>query len=260
MLADDDGRDLHLPHYIELFGGVDLPRAAAPLRGPAAQGARLHGRRPDDRRAGDDRAGRRRRAGGAHDRPRGHNRLPVVEHGRLVGVVTRVDVLEALTREAEPVPLRAVARVDVGAIERNAARLRAGLAGGRRAVRVVKADGYGHGAVAGRPRRPGGRGATWLAVATAEEARALRAAGIDGPLLVLGALSETSCRWRSRRAPTSSPGARASSHGLAARRRARARACQARHRHGPAGHARPRGGHARRRGASPRRRRSSWRA
>jgi CBS domain-containing protein len=29
----------------------------------------------------------------------GHNRLPVVEHGRLVGVVTRVDVLQALAGE-----------------------------------------------------------------------------------------------------------------------------------------------------------------
>ncbi|MDO8187508.1 CBS domain-containing protein [Conexibacter sp. JD483] len=31
---------------------------------------------------------------------RKHNRLPVVEHGRLVGVVTRLDVLEALVSEA----------------------------------------------------------------------------------------------------------------------------------------------------------------
>jgi CBS domain-containing protein len=29
----------------------------------------------------------------------GHNRLPVTEHGRLAGVVTRVDVLDALARE-----------------------------------------------------------------------------------------------------------------------------------------------------------------
>ena len=28
-----------------------------------------------------------------------HNRLPVVEHGRLIGVVTRIDVLDALTAE-----------------------------------------------------------------------------------------------------------------------------------------------------------------
>jgi CBS domain-containing protein len=30
-----------------------------------------------------------------------HNRLPVTEHGRLVGVVTRVDVLDALTSDEE---------------------------------------------------------------------------------------------------------------------------------------------------------------
>jgi CBS domain-containing protein len=30
-----------------------------------------------------------------------HNRLPVIEHGRLVGVVTRVDVLDALTSDEE---------------------------------------------------------------------------------------------------------------------------------------------------------------
>jgi CBS domain-containing protein len=29
----------------------------------------------------------------------GHNRLPVVEHGRLVGVVTRVDVLGGLVSD-----------------------------------------------------------------------------------------------------------------------------------------------------------------
>src|SRR5205807_2579074 len=53
---------------------------------------------------------------------------------------------------------------------------------------VVKADGYGHGAVpVARAALSGG--ATWLCVAAAVEARALREAGIDAPLLVMGALS-----------------------------------------------------------------------
>ncbi|HWK27712.1 MAG TPA: alanine racemase [Solirubrobacter sp.] len=80
--------------------------------------------------------------------------------------------------------LRAEARIDTGAIARNAARL-AALAP---LCAVVKADGYGHGAAAaGRAALAGG--ATMLAVATANEARALRAANVDAPLLVLGALS-----------------------------------------------------------------------
>jgi alanine racemase len=85
--------------------------------------------------------------------------------------------------------LRALARVDVGAIARNCARLRE-IAGPDTALcAVVKADGYGHGAVpAARAALAGG--ADWLAVATAAEAAQLRAAGIDGQLLIMGALSE----------------------------------------------------------------------
>jgi alanine racemase len=53
---------------------------------------------------------------------------------------------------------------------------------------VVKADGYGHGTVrCARAAQAGG--AAWLAVATAAEAAELREAGVDGPLLVMGALT-----------------------------------------------------------------------
>ncbi len=85
--------------------------------------------------------------------------------------------------------LRALARVNLAAVERNCARLAAVAAPARLCV-VVKADGYGHGAVpAARAALAGG--ASWLAVATAEEARALRAAGfVEVPILVMGALSE----------------------------------------------------------------------
>jgi alanine racemase len=85
-------------------------------------------------------------------------------------------------------PLRALARVNLAAIERNVARLRRELVNGALMCAVVKADGYGHGAVqAGRAALSGG--ASWLAVATAEEAADLRAGGIEAPVLVMGALS-----------------------------------------------------------------------
>jgi alanine racemase len=84
--------------------------------------------------------------------------------------------------------LRALARIDVGAIERNCARL-ARVSAPARLCAVVKADGYGHGAAqAARAAQAGG--AAWLAVATADEAAGLRAGGIAGPLLVMGALAE----------------------------------------------------------------------
>jgi CBS domain-containing protein len=91
--------DLHLPHYIELFGGVvfleSTKRFEERLRKAVgwlaedvmtAEPITIH---PD---AGVAEAGR---VIARHK----HNRLPVVEHGRLVGVVTRIDVLDALTAE-----------------------------------------------------------------------------------------------------------------------------------------------------------------
>jgi CBS domain-containing protein len=97
VIADEEG-DLHIPHYIELFGGLvffppelrvferRLRKAAAALvrdlmtepavtvepTTPIHQAAHIIVER-------------------------GHSRLPVVEHGRYVGLVTRADVLAALS-------------------------------------------------------------------------------------------------------------------------------------------------------------------
>ncbi|HVF79076.1 MAG TPA: alanine racemase [Solirubrobacteraceae bacterium] len=88
----------------------------------------------------------------------------------------------------QDVAVRAVARVNLAAIERNVARMRGELAADGALCAVVKADGYGHGAVPAARAALGG-GATWLAVVAAREAAALRAAGIHAPILVMGALS-----------------------------------------------------------------------
>ena len=95
VLPDDQG-DLHLPHYINLFGGTvflePLGRFEGRLRKAfASTAAEMMTRRPDtvslDTSAKDA-------ARLVHES--GHNRLPVVEDGRLVGVVTRLDLLGAL--------------------------------------------------------------------------------------------------------------------------------------------------------------------
>jgi alanine racemase len=84
---------------------------------------------------------------------------------------------------------RAQARVNVAAIERNCARLRTELRGGAALCAVVKANGYGHGAVQSARAALSG-GASWLAVADAHEACELREAGLrEARILVMGALS-----------------------------------------------------------------------
>ena len=98
VIADDEG-DLHLPHYIELFGSlVMIPQS---LRRFEERVRKAVGSKVGDIMTADP-------VTVEADAPveqaahliatKKHNRLPVVEHGRLVGVVTRVDVLEAVTR------------------------------------------------------------------------------------------------------------------------------------------------------------------
>jgi alanine racemase len=100
--------------------------------------------------------------------------------------------------------VRAVARIDLGALRANCERLRAEL-GEARLCAVVKADGYGHGAAACAQAALDG-GASALAVATATEAAELARAGIvgsdgrlpadgEGPeVITLGALTKEEVR------------------------------------------------------------------
>lgn len=95
ILPDDEG-DLHLPHYVNIFGGTvflePLQRFEDRLRKAFAAKAEDM-MTPDPDTVSPDTT--------VQDAARlihesGHNRLPVIEHGRLVGMVTRVDVLGAL--------------------------------------------------------------------------------------------------------------------------------------------------------------------
>ena len=98
VIAGEDD-ELHLPHYVQLFGGVvfleSISHFEERLRKAFASTA-------EDMMTPDpvtiEPSATVREAARLIARKK-HNRLPVVEHGRLVGVVTRVDVLDALTTD-----------------------------------------------------------------------------------------------------------------------------------------------------------------
>ena len=83
---------------------------------------------------------------------------------------------------------RAIARIDLGAVERNCARLVSELRDGAELCAVVKADGYGHGADSCVTAALAG-GATRLAVATGAEAAQIGRRFPQIPLLTMGALA-----------------------------------------------------------------------
>jgi CBS domain-containing protein len=99
LVMAGEKEDLHLPHYIELFGGIvfleSTKRFEERLRkaiGSVAEDVMTENPVTISPEASVEEAAR-------EIARRKHNRLPVVEHGRLVGVVTRIDVLDALTAE-----------------------------------------------------------------------------------------------------------------------------------------------------------------
>jgi CBS domain-containing protein len=101
LVLSEEGEDFHLPHYFQLMGGIVFLESWTHFEERARKAFACTAEdmmTPDPitieptasvREAAHLIAGRK------------HNRIPVIEHGRLVGVVTRVDVLEGLTGDEE---------------------------------------------------------------------------------------------------------------------------------------------------------------
>ena len=97
LVLSQEGEDLHLPHYFQLFGGIVF---LEPMKHFEDRLRKAFASTAEDMMTPEpitiEPSATVEEAARLIARKR-HNRLPVVEHGRLVGVVTRVDVLEALT-------------------------------------------------------------------------------------------------------------------------------------------------------------------
>jgi len=97
LVLSDEGEDFHLPHYFQLFGGVVFLERWSHFeeRARKAFAATAEDMMTPDPITIEPDASVREAARLVATKK--HNRLPVIEHGRLVGMVTRVDVLEGLT-------------------------------------------------------------------------------------------------------------------------------------------------------------------
>jgi CBS domain-containing protein len=99
VITDEEGDDLHIPHYIELMGGLiplePLRKFEERLKKAAAATVGDMMTTPAVSVEADDPT----RKAARLIAESGHNRLPVEDDGHLVGIVTRADVLRALADE-----------------------------------------------------------------------------------------------------------------------------------------------------------------
>jgi CBS domain-containing protein len=101
LVLTDENEDFHMPHYFELFGGIVFIESISHWEHRVRKAFAATAEdmmTPDPVTIEPDATVREAAKLIARKK---HNRLPVVEHGRLVGVVTRVDVLDALTSADE---------------------------------------------------------------------------------------------------------------------------------------------------------------
>lgn len=96
---------------------------------------------------------------------------------------SNLDVLSVLVNRQ-----RAWVEIDLNALAGNVSAIKSFLAPQTRLMAVVKADAYGHGAVT-VARTALAHGADCLAIATLAEGVELRQAGINAPILILGAIN-----------------------------------------------------------------------
>ncbi|MGB5975601.1 MAG: alanine racemase, partial [Nodosilinea sp.] len=93
------------------------------------------------------------------------------------------------TQSLEPMRCcRAWVEINLAALRHNVRQLKSILSPATQLMAVVKADAYGHGAVT-TAQTTLQAGAAWLGVATVPEGIELRAAGIQAPILVMGAVN-----------------------------------------------------------------------
>lgn len=107
MIIGDEEGDFHIPHYIELFGGlIFLPdlHHLSPFKNVEERVRKASAAIAEDLMTADPvtvSSTATVKQAARIIASEGHNRLPVVDHGRFVGLVTRVDVLQALSQDDE---------------------------------------------------------------------------------------------------------------------------------------------------------------
>lgn len=98
VIPDAEG-DLHIPHYIELFGGLIFLESTKHYEERIKKAAALTAKDVMTENPTTIESTATPREAGKLMSARHHSRLPVVDHGRCVGLVTRADVLAAVTAE-----------------------------------------------------------------------------------------------------------------------------------------------------------------